>query len=231
MRIFQGRMNFKKNKSSNCRQTSRTESIYTLRRTVIPSTPNLWFRFFLFIFRQKAVSENVNVFDTNEDCSIIIPNHVIYQQEEQQRQEQKKVSEPDQDHDQDPDPDQGKGQNQDQDQDQSHQLEKHPQLYNSNKIRTTKYTFLSFLPKNLLEQFHRIANLYFLFIVLLNWYPAIRAFGKEIAIIPIGFVLGVTAIKDLFEDRRRHDSDKRINNTLCRVYNRLVSPFFQRNLT
>uniref|UniRef100_A0AAG5DVZ4 Phospholipid-transporting ATPase n=1 Tax=Anopheles atroparvus TaxID=41427 RepID=A0AAG5DVZ4_ANOAO len=88
-----------------------------------------------------------------------------------------------------------------------------------NKIRTTKYTLLSFVPKNLLEQFHRIANLYFIFIVLLNWFPQINAFGKEIAMIPVLFVLGVTAIKDLFEDRRRKASDKRINNSTCRVYN------------
>ncbi|KAL1116082.1 hypothetical protein AAG570_005577 [Ranatra chinensis] len=89
----------------------------------------------------------------------------------------------------------------------------------NNRIRTTKYTMLSFLPKNLLEQFHRVANLYFIFIVLLNWVPSINAFGKEIAMIPVMFVLGVTGIKDLFEDRRRHASDKRINNSTCRVYN------------
>ncbi|XP_065220628.1 phospholipid-transporting ATPase VD isoform X2 [Planococcus citri] len=88
----------------------------------------------------------------------------------------------------------------------------------NNKICTTKYTFLSFLPKNLLEQFHRVANLYFIFIVLLNWYPSINAFGKEVAMIPVLFVLGVTAVKDLFEDRRRHASDKRINNSTCHVY-------------
>ena len=97
----------------------------------------------------------------------------------------------------------------------------HPNgLLVNNRIRTTKYTFLSFLPKNLFEQFHRVANLYFIFIILLNWFPKINAFGKEIAMIPVGFVLGVTAIKDLFEDRRRHASDKRINNSTCRVYSR-----------
>lgn len=88
--------------------------------------------------------------------------------------------------------------------------------YVGNKIRTTKYTLLSFLPKNLLEQFHRVANLYFIFIVVLNWF--IDAFGKEISLIPVLFVLGVTATKDLFEDRRRRASDKRINNSTCRVY-------------
>ena len=72
---------------------------------------------------------------------------------------------------------------------------------------TTKYTLLTFLPKNLFEQFHRFANLYFLFIVLLNWVPSINAFGKEISMLPVIFVLGVTAIKDAFEDRRRYVSD------------------------
>ncbi|KOC66842.1 putative phospholipid-transporting ATPase VD [Habropoda laboriosa] len=87
-----------------------------------------------------------------------------------------------------------------------------------NRVRTTKYTMLSFLPRNLLEQFHRVANIYFIFIVLLNWVPAINAFGKEIAMIPVIFVLGVTALKDYFEDRRRLASDRRVNNSTCRVY-------------
>jgi hypothetical protein len=91
--------------------------------------------------------------------------------------------------------------------------------YPSNRITTTKYTMISFLPKNLFEQFHRFANLYFISIVLLNWIPAINAFGKEIAMLPVMFVLGVTAIKDLFEDRRRYNSDKRINNSTCKVWN------------
>lgn len=98
-------------------------------------------------------------------------------------------------------------------------LSSHPNGYTpNNKIRTTKYTLLTFLPKNLIEQFHRVANLYFIFIVILNWVPSINAFGKEVAMIPVLFVLGVTGVKDLFEDRRRQASDKRINNSTCRVY-------------
>lgn len=95
----------------------------------------------------------------------------------------------------------------------------HPNgVFTGNKIRTSKYTLLSFIPKNLFEQFHRVANLYFIFIVLLNWFPAINAFGKEVAMIPVLFVLGITAVKDLFEDRRRKFSDQRINNSTCRIY-------------
>jgi phospholipid-translocating ATPase len=40
--------------------------------------------------------------------------------------------------------------------------------YPRNKIRTAKYTPLSFIPKNLWFQFHNIANIYFLFIIILS---------------------------------------------------------------
>ena len=94
------------------------------------------------------------------------------------------------------------------------------QKHKSNLIKTTKYTLLTFLPKNLFEQFHRFANIYFLFIVILNWIPAVNAFGKEIAMIPLIFVLAVTAIKDLIEDRQRYNSDKLVNNSTACVYDR-----------
>lgn len=40
--------------------------------------------------------------------------------------------------------------------------------YPRNKVRTTKYTPLSFIPKNLYFQFRNVANVYFLFIVILG---------------------------------------------------------------
>lgn len=39
--------------------------------------------------------------------------------------------------------------------------------YARNKIRTAKYTPLSFVPKNLWFQFHNVANIFFLFLVIL----------------------------------------------------------------
>ena len=42
------------------------------------------------------------------------------------------------------------------------------QHYERNKIRTAKYTPLSFIPKNLYFQFHNIANIYFFFIIILS---------------------------------------------------------------
>lgn len=42
------------------------------------------------------------------------------------------------------------------------------QNFKRNKIRTAKYTPISFVPKNLWLQFHNVANIYFLFVVILS---------------------------------------------------------------
>lgn len=98
--------------------------------------------------------------------------------------------------------------------------------HKGNIIKTTKYTWLTFFPKNIFEQFHRFANVYFLFIIILNWIPLVNAFGKEIAMLPLIFVLAVTAIKDLIEDRQRYNSDKVVNNRMSDVYNRYILFFY-----
>ncbi|XP_012939199.2 probable phospholipid-transporting ATPase VA, partial [Aplysia californica] len=90
--------------------------------------------------------------------------------------------------------------------------------YSNNFIKTTRYTLLTFLPKNLFEQFHRFANIYFIFVVALNWIPQVQAFAKEVAALPVLFVLLVTALKDAFEDFRRYRSDKKVNSIACRVF-------------
>ncbi|GCC31931.1 phospholipid-transporting ATPase VD isoform X2 [Chiloscyllium punctatum] len=92
--------------------------------------------------------------------------------------------------------------------------------YMTNKIQTTKYTLLNFIPRNLFEQFHRIANLYFLFIVVLNWVPLVEAFQKEITMLPLVVVLAIIAIKDGIEDYRRYKFDKQINNRTTKVYDK-----------
>ena len=99
----------------------------------------------------------------------------------------------------------------------------HPNVhFANNRVKTTKYTLLTFIPLNLWDQFHRFANVYFVFIVILNFMPEISAFSKEIAPIPVLFVLAVTAIKDAFEDYRRYKADKKVNHSTAKVYDRYV---------
>ncbi|XP_025838057.2 phospholipid-transporting ATPase VA isoform X1 [Vulpes vulpes] len=97
-----------------------------------------------------------------------------------------------------------------------------------NRLKTTKYTLLSFLPKNLFEQFHRLANVYFVFIALLNFVPAVNAFQPGLALAPVLFILAVTAFKDLWEDYSRHRSDHEINHLGCLVFSREEKQYVNR---
>lgn len=90
----------------------------------------------------------------------------------------------------------------------------------SNGIKTTKYTPLFFIPMNLFEQFHRLANIYFVGLAILNFIPVVNAFQPEVALIPICVMLCLTALKDAWEDFRRYQSDRKLNNTPCFIYSR-----------
>jgi phospholipid-translocating P-type ATPase (flippase) len=92
-----------------------------------------------------------------------------------------------------------------------------PKIAKANSIRTTKYTYLNFIPRNLWHQFHRVSNIYFLVCACLNFSPDIAAFGANVAFIPLIFVLAVTASKDFYEDSRRRKSDKEINGKVTTV--------------
>ncbi|XP_013922134.1 PREDICTED: probable phospholipid-transporting ATPase VD [Thamnophis sirtalis] len=65
---------------------------------------------------------------------------------------------------------------------------------------------------------YRVANLYFLFIALLNWVPAVEAFRKEVTMIPLCVVLTIIAVKDGLEDYTKYKLDKKINNFITRTY-------------
>uniref|UniRef100_A0A667YXM4 Phospholipid-transporting ATPase n=1 Tax=Myripristis murdjan TaxID=586833 RepID=A0A667YXM4_9TELE len=97
-----------------------------------------------------------------------------------------------------------------------------------NAIKTTKYTLLFFIPMNLFEQFHRLANIYFLGLAILNFVPVVNAFQPEVALIPICVILALTALKDGWEDFRRYQSDRKLNNTPCFIYCRKEQQFVER---
>ncbi|KAI0019903.1 phospholipid-translocating P-type ATPase [Xylariomycetidae sp. FL0641] len=84
--------------------------------------------------------------------------------------------------------------------------------YARNKIRTAKYTPLSFVPKNLWFQFHNIANIFFLFMVILVFFPIFGGTNPGLNAVPLIFIVVVTAIKDAIEDYRRTILDNELNN-------------------
>ncbi|RWW81257.1 hypothetical protein BHE74_00010386 [Ensete ventricosum] len=86
-----------------------------------------------------------------------------------------------------------------------------------NAVRTAKYSFLTFIPRNLFEQFRRLAYVYFLAIAVLNQLPQLAVFGRGASVLPLAFVLLVTAVKDAYEDWRRHRSDRAENGRAAAI--------------
>jgi len=89
--------------------------------------------------------------------------------------------------------------------------------YTDNAIKTSYYTWWNFILKNLFEQFHRVVNIYFIITLILTCIPVLSSLSPITTILPIVFVLGVTAIKDGYDDVKRHKSDNRINNRKIQI--------------
>ncbi|OAA61827.1 phospholipid-translocating p-type ATPase-like protein [Niveomyces insectorum RCEF 264] len=87
------------------------------------------------------------------------------------------------------------------------------QSYSRNKIRTAKYTPLSFVPKNLYFQFQNIANIFFLFVVILVIFPIFGGVNPGLNAVPLIAIIVITAFRDAIEDARRTRSDKTLNNS------------------
>ncbi|KAH7057697.1 hypothetical protein BKA57DRAFT_387828 [Linnemannia elongata] len=85
--------------------------------------------------------------------------------------------------------------------------------YPTNNIKTTKYTLLTFLPVNLLFQFKRFYNIYFLCAAI--FVCAEPSLSPVTEILPLTLVLTITAVKDALEDYRRYQQDKRSNSLEC----------------
>lgn len=90
--------------------------------------------------------------------------------------------------------------------------------HKNNNIDTTKYNFITFLPKALIFQFMRLANIYFLIIAIIQSIPSISPLNSSTAIVPLVFVLCVSLIREAIEDVARYRYDKISNKEKVRKY-------------
>uniref|UniRef100_UPI00398EFEB6 phospholipid-transporting ATPase ID isoform X2 n=1 Tax=Pristiophorus japonicus TaxID=55135 RepID=UPI00398EFEB6 len=84
--------------------------------------------------------------------------------------------------------------------------------YVNNRIKTSKYNIFTFLPINLFEQFQRIANAYFLFLLILQLIPQVSSLSWSTTVVPLMLVLIITAVKDAIDDYNRYKNDNQVNN-------------------
>ncbi|XP_077989510.1 putative phospholipid-transporting ATPase IM [Glandiceps talaboti] len=94
--------------------------------------------------------------------------------------------------------------------------------YADNYVKTSKYNIITFLPINLFEQFQRVANAYFLTLLILQVMPWISSLNPITTALPLVFVLTVTAVKDGYDDIKRHKSDNLVNNREAEILTRDV---------
>lgn len=81
----------------------------------------------------------------------------------------------------------------------------------SNAIITSRYTWYNFIFKNIFEQFHRLANVFFLFMAIIQAIPAISPLNPSAGFVSLVLMLSITAVKQGYEDFLRHRTDKTIN--------------------
>ncbi|CAK7225082.1 drs2 neo1 protein [Sporothrix curviconia] len=92
--------------------------------------------------------------------------------------------------------------------------------YLSNAIRTSRYTVLNFVPKQLLFQFTRVGNFYFLCVGIPQTIPGISTTGNFTTILPLLFFVLLTVVKEGYDDYKRHRLDKVENAGLATVLRR-----------
>jgi len=83
--------------------------------------------------------------------------------------------------------------------------------YPSNAVTTARYNLVSFLPVQLFEQFKKAANIYFLFIGLLQQVPNLSPTGQFTTIGPLAVFVALSMIREAYDDVKRHRQDRREN--------------------
>ncbi|KAH6575423.1 hypothetical protein BASA62_001894 [Batrachochytrium salamandrivorans] len=97
------------------------------------------------------------------------------------------------------------------------------QKFSINSITTGKYNIATFVPKFLFEQFSKYANMFFLFVAIIQQIGDLSPTNRYGTVIPLCIVLAVSAAKEIMEDLKRHSQDAIVNS---RIVNTLSGTTF-----
>jgi phospholipid-translocating ATPase len=101
--------------------------------------------------------------------------------------------------------------------------------YVANWIRSTRYTAYTFLPRQLIAQFSKLANFYFLCVSILQMIPRLSTTGMYTTIVPLMFFVSISMLKEGYDDYRRHRLDKEENAREASVYHAYKSSTEEEN--
>ena len=80
--------------------------------------------------------------------------------------------------------------------------------YISNFIRSSRYTLLTFIPAQLIYQFSKLGNFYFLVVGSIQMIPGLSTVGRWTTIAPLGVFVALSMAKEGYDDWRRYTLDK-----------------------
>ena len=92
--------------------------------------------------------------------------------------------------------------------------EKTKQSFPANIVRNQKYNIITFLPIVLFNQFKFFLNLYFLLMACSQFITSLKVGYLYTYWAPLGFVLGVTLLREAVDDILRYKRDKAVNSQL-----------------
>ncbi|KAJ5272711.1 hypothetical protein N7478_007836 [Penicillium angulare] len=99
--------------------------------------------------------------------------------------------------------------------------------YIQNWIRSSRYSFWSFFPRQFFAQFTKLANFYFLIVAILQMIPGLSTTGTYTTIVPLLIFVGISMGKEGFDDWRRYRMDKEENNRVALVLRSSETPIHE----
>lgn len=89
----------------------------------------------------------------------------------------------------------------------------------NNRIKTSTYNVVNFIPLNLFSQISKPANVFFIFMAIMQMIKEISLTkGIPTVAISLVMIIVVSMVKDFFEDFKRWKSDAQENNAQTEVY-------------
>jgi len=89
-----------------------------------------------------------------------------------------------------------------------------PGSYCSNELNNKRYSFFSFVPKVLYNEFKFFFNLFFLFIALSQFIPMFKVGFMITFVAPLAVVLSLNMLKEAYDDYKRYVRDRELNNEM-----------------
>ena len=85
----------------------------------------------------------------------------------------------------------------------------------SNKIKSTRYNVLTFVPIALFLQYKKVVVCFYTFNTVMQSFPAVSTNSPLASLIPVLFIILLGMLKEAYLEYKRWSDDKRINQMPC----------------